>query len=156
MTSDFQLTPTELQIWLEWAGARLIAMPGPRIKPADPKVIWPDYEQEKFEVTTFRGALPVRAVAPSSKEVPIVEEILLLPNVCEHSYTRRVLHARSLVHPINGRYLYRWTRIAELLAVKTYTVRRWHKDGLLEVISKAPRDRVCRIAAFVSQFPLSH
>ena len=148
--SDFALTPEELRIWLEWAGARLIAMPGLRIGPAKTKVIWPDYAQETFQILDFRGALPVRAAAPSSKEIPIVEEILLLPNVCEKNYTRRVLHARSLVHPINGRYLYRWPRIAELLDVKIHTARRWYKEGLVEVTKKAPRDKVCLISAFIS------
>ena len=145
------LTPSELQVWLEWAGARLIAMPGGRIGPSNTKVIWPDYAQDSFEVLEFRGAVPIRASAPSSTEIPIVDEILLLPNVCAKDYTRRVLHARSLVHPINGRYLYKWTRIAELLAVKAYTARRWYNEGLVEVISKAPEDKVCRIAAFLSQ-----
>ncbi len=144
------LTPQELQVWLEWAGARLIAMPGGRIGPAKTRVIWPEYAQETFEVLDFRTALPIRAAAPSSKEIPIVEEILLLPNVCAHDYTRRVLHARSLVHPINGRYLYKWTRISALLEVKAHTARRWYKEGLDEVIRKAPHDSVCRIAAFVS------
>jgi hypothetical protein len=126
-------------------------MPGPRIGPAKTKVIWPDYAQETFQVLEFRGAMPVRADAPSSQEIPIVDEILLLPNVCAKDYTRRVLHARSLVHPINGRYLYKWTRIAELLAVKPYTARRWYKEGLVEVIKKAPRERVCRIGAFLQE-----
>ena len=74
------LSPQELQAWLEWAGARLIAMPGGRTRPAEPHVIWPEYSQEKFEILTFRSALPLRAAAPSSAEIPIVEEILLLPN----------------------------------------------------------------------------
>jgi len=144
------LTPAELQIWLEWAGARLIAMPGRRIGPAAPKVIWPDYSQETFQVLEHRGAMSVKVAAPSSKEIPIVDEILILPNVCSRDYVRRVLHVRSLVHPLNGRYLYKWTRIAELLDVKPRTIKMWHRQGLEEVVDKADPVVVKKIYLFMN------
>lgn len=142
------LTPPVLQNWLEWAGARLIAMPGARIKPKEPKVIWPEYDQEKFEILSFRAAIPIRAGAPSSTEIPIVDEILLLPNVCDDIYKRRILHARSLVHPISRRYLYNWKRISELLHTSPSIVKSLHVKGLKEACMKADPEHVCRIASF--------
>ena len=145
------LSPSDLQTWLEWAGARLIAMPGGRIAPAQPHVIWPEYSQETFQVLQFRGGVPLRAAAPSSTEIPIVDEILTFPNVCERDYIRRTLHARSLVHPLNGRYLYKWSRIATLLDVKPTTVKVWHRNGLKEMAEKLEKSRICRVAAFFAE-----
>lgn len=143
-----QISPTELQEWLEWAGARLLAMPSPKIKPAEPHVIWPEFSQDKFEVLKFRGGMSLRASAPSKDEIPLVDEILLLPNVCQRSVVRRILHARALVNPINGRYIYNWSRLAKLLQLDRQSVKRQHTNGLIEVVKRAPSDRVCRIHLF--------
>lgn len=142
------LTPSELQLWLEWAGARLIAMPGGHVGPAELKVIWPEYSQDKFQVLEFRKNLPIRAAAPSSVEIPFVDEILTLPNICAFEKTRRVLHARLLVHPINGRYRYTWRKIGILVESDHKTVKNWHRKGLEEVITKTNPEQVCRIWAF--------
>src|SRR5215467_6305488 len=120
----------QIQDWLEWAGARLIAMPEPRIRPADPHVIWPEYNQDQREVTDFRGRLPIRAAAPAKHEVAMVDKILLLPNIIDKPFIRRVVHVRSLVHPINYRHLYSWKRISTLLHTSPYHVKTWHAEGL--------------------------
>lgn len=143
-----ELTPQELQIWLEWAGARLWAMPIGRIKPAEPRALWPDYSLESFQVLDFRKAAPPKAAAPSSREIPIIDEILLLPNVCAREETRRVIHARLLVHPINGRYRHNWTEVAKLVKSDRRIVKIWYKRGLEEIIQKANPEKVCLIAAF--------
>jgi len=143
------LSTQTLQFWLEWAGARLVAMPGRREGPAATKVIWPEYDQEKFEVLTFRGRLPLRAAAPDKDEIPLVDEILLFPNLCSQVHVRRVLHARALVHPLNQRHLFPWSRIAKLLHSDHKQVQRWHRKGLEEVVSKVDRSKVCRIEAFL-------
>lgn len=153
-TAEQTLDSQTLQTWLEWAGVRLIAMPGPKVRPSDPKVIWPEYSQDNFEILTFRRALPVRVGAPTPKEIPIVDEILQFPNACERAVVRRILHVRSLMHPVRGTYLYKWSRIAELLDVKVYTVKRLHVEGLKEASEKADPKRVCRITAFFSETAL--
>lgn len=142
------ICPEELKSWLEWAGARLIAMPDSGIRPKEYKVAWPDYAQETFQVLEFRGVAPLRANAPSSAEIPIVDEILILPNLCTKEPIRKVLHCRSLVHPVRNVYLYRWTKIAELLNVKVHRVKYWHKIGLEEVCRRADPAKVCRIRQF--------
>lgn len=144
------LTPTTLQMWLEWAGARLIAMPGGHIGPRDTGVFWPEYDRDRHEVLQFRGRLRLRAVAPNKDEIAIVDEILLLPNLCSEIRIRRVLHVRSLVHPLNGRHLYPWRRIAKLLATDHKQIKRWHVRGLEEVTAKADPAKVCLIAQSVA------
>jgi hypothetical protein len=140
-----------IQSWLEWAGARLIAMPEPRIKPAEPRVIWPDYAQDSHEVTTFRGKLSLRAAAPAKDEVAMVDKILLLPNICSLPNVRRVLQVRALVHPINYRHLYSWARISKLLHTSNYQVKSWHQKGLIEVASKTPKSTLCEIKSFMEE-----
>ncbi len=142
LTSQYRLT------WLEWAGAGLNGMPSGRIKPAEPHVIWPEYSQDKFEILDYRVGLQVRAAAPSSAEIPIVDEILLLPNICSWETGRKLLHARSLVHPIHGRYRYNWSDLAKLLKSDRRTVKVWHQRSLVEVAEKVDPAKVCHIAAF--------
>lgn len=148
------LTPLQLRDWLEWAGARLVAMPVGRIKPAGVTVVWPEYSQNTFEILDFRAGLSVRAAAPSASEIPIMEEILSLPNLCSEIHIRRVLHTRALVHPLNRRYIYKWTRVAELLHTNRDMVRRWHARGLREVTAKADPTKICRISQFFAAAPL--
>lgn len=141
------LTPNELKSWLEWAGVRLIAMPGGRIGPKQPRALQLDYSQDEFQVLDFRGIIPVKVAPPGSKEIALIETILLLPNICEKQVTRRILHVRSLLHPLNMRYLYPWSRVAEILKIKISSAKYFHKIGLDEVCRNAPRDMVCSIHA---------
>ena len=43
---------------------------------------------------------------------------------------RRILGARALVHPLTGRYLFPWRRLAGLLGADHKSVQRWHASGL--------------------------
>jgi hypothetical protein len=139
------ITPGELQDWLEWAGARLLAMPARKVKPSEPKVAWPTYSQDKFEILDFRAGISFRAAAPSKDEIPVVEEILTLPAFCREHKVRRVLHIRALIHPINGRYMYNWMKVAKMLETNRATAKSWHAKGLVEVIANAPREKICLI-----------
>lgn len=141
-------TPDLISDWLEWAGVRLLAQPTNKIKPAGPKVIWPDFAQEVFQVLDFRSGNLLRASPPSAPEIPIMEEILLLPNLCAKVETRRILHARCLLNPLSYRHINSWTKIARLVHSNRESVRLDHQKGLLEVARKIPPPKVCRISAF--------
>ena len=147
------LGPEELQTWLEWAGQRLVALPANGIRPARPRVFWPDYAQDRFQVLEFRGkiGLSMRAAAPAASEIPFVDEILLLPNACAKIPSRRVLHARALINPLNGRNLYNWTVLAERLHMDRRSVKRLHERALEEAARLAEPPRVCRIRAFFAE-----
>ena len=147
-----EITTQTLQTWLEWAGARLVAMPVRNDLRARSRVVWPDYDQNTFEILSFRGQLPLRAAAPSRNEIDMVDEILLLPNACPDVFARRILHVRALVHPINGRYLYPWRRIAKLLRSDHKTVKRQHKRGLRDVLQHARPEAVCGVAKFMETY----
>lgn len=150
------LTPIELQSWLEWAGAKLVAIPGLRIRPNDPRSTWPDYSQDRFEILAFRGNAPIRAGAPSKDEIPLMDEILLLPNLSPKELHRRVLHARLLMHPIRGYHLISWAKLARRLRSDPKTIKRYHAWGLDEVTSRMPQKQVYRIeAALENAIPAS-
>lgn len=48
---------------------------------------------------------------------------------------RRIVCARSLVHPLNGRHLYPFSRIGELVGAHKDAVRRWHAQGIAEIVA---------------------
>lgn len=142
------ITPEELRVWLEWAGIRLSAMPVLTTKPKDPGVFWPEYSQDKFQLLEFRKGIELRALAPTRDEIPIVDEILSLPNVCFVVKKRRVLHKRALIHPIHGTYLHSWREIADMIDEKQSTTKRFHREGLEEAARKADPAKVYRVRAF--------
>ena len=43
---------------------------------------------------------------------------------------RRVVGARSLVHPMTGRYLYSWRRLGTAIGADHKAVQRWHAQGI--------------------------
>jgi hypothetical protein len=140
---------TELQTWLEWASARLLAMPGGKVKPAGLETLWPDYSQDRFQVLDFRAAITLRVLAPSSTEIPIMEEILFLPNLCTDTNTKRIIRLRSLVNPVSNRHLYKWPEIATKFTIKQYTARRLFDTGLREIARKANSATINQISAFM-------
>jgi hypothetical protein len=144
-----RLDPQTLALWLEWAAIRLIAMPAGRLKPDEPRAYWPDFKFEPIAGLTDLQTNRIRALAPSAAEIPIVDLIILLPNLSSHRETRLVLHWRAQVHPLSNRRLLSWDWITQKLHVKRHTAQRWHKLGLSEVADKAPMDTVYRITTFM-------
>lgn len=145
------LTPNELCRWLEWAGMRLLATPSIRIKPQEPIVAWPEYSQDQFEILNFRAGIVLRSLAPSSTEIPLMDEILLLPNFCFSTNRRRVVRLRTLVDPLNSHYVFSWARIAEKLDSGPRAIKHMYLLGLEEISRKVPPAQVCRISAALDQ-----
>ena len=42
---------------------------------------------------------------------------------------RRIVGARSLVHPMTGRHLYSWRRLGTAIGADHKAVQRWHAQG---------------------------
>jgi hypothetical protein len=47
---------------------------------------------------------------------------------------RRIVGCRALVHPVSGRHLYSWRRLAELLRADHKAIQRWHAEGIRIII----------------------
>jgi hypothetical protein len=144
-----RVDPQTLQSWLEWAAVRLIAMPAGRLYPDQPRALWPDYVRDEFPGAADLQTNRIRALAPSSAEISIVDIIILLPNLCEREPVRKVVHWRCQLHPIRQTRLITWNWIADKLHVHKYTAQRWHRNGLVEISEKIPYETVCRISAFL-------
>lgn len=139
-----------LQSWLEWAGAKLISTPGNKIFPQEYRTAWPEFSQNVWELTEFRRIKRIRSDPPSNTEIPLMEEILLLPNRCPDLFHRRVVHCRLLVHPVRGYYIFDWTKIAKILHADRKSVRRWHRNGLSEIWDKISDEELARISIRLS------
>jgi len=147
------LPPETLRLWLEWAGGKLLALPAGKLRPQKIRALWPEYAQDPFEVLYFRPkeSLSVRLAAPTAEEIPLMDRIMVLPNLCDDIRFRRVLHARSLVYPYNGRYLYPWTRLANVMHISRITARTWHQKGLTSVCCMIPGNERREIEDFFTK-----
>jgi hypothetical protein len=47
---------------------------------------------------------------------------------------RRIIGCRSLVHPISGRHLFSWRRLAEVLGADHKAIQRWHAEGIRIIV----------------------
>jgi hypothetical protein len=54
---------------------------------------------------------------------------------------RRILGARALVHPLTGRHLFPWRRLAAAVGADHKSVQRWHAQGLDMVVQALNRLR---------------
>ncbi len=147
-----QVNPETLKTWLEWGAAKLIAMPAGRLKPTEYRSYWPDYVRDVYDHLHSQDSVrnKIRALAPSSEEIPIVDRIILLPNICEQRSIRHVVHWRAQVHPIRGHYLLDWFWIANKLETKPRTAKLLHKQGLEEIVDKTPSEVLYTIHEFMN------
>jgi hypothetical protein len=60
--------------------------------------------------------------------------ISLIP--VERYVLRRIVGARSLVHPITGRHLFPWRRIAVTVGADHKAVQRWHAQGIELIVAE--------------------
>ena len=69
---------------------------------------------------------------PSAASITRMDEALswisLIP--VEKYVLRRIVGARSLVHPISERHLFTWRRLGDLLGADHKAVQRWHAQGI--------------------------
>jgi hypothetical protein len=70
------------------------------------------------------------------------EALAWIPMIPQDRYVlRRVVGARSLVHPITDRHLFPWRRLGAVLGADHKAVQRWHAQGIaLIVASLIPTD----------------
>ena len=115
---------------LEEAGATVLALPGSG---------WTT-RMRTSSIDIVRTALDsygwssdrIRPPAPSSEKITRMDEAMswlsLIPQ--ERYVLRRVVGARSLVHPITDRHLFPWRRLGAALGADHKAVQRWHAQGI--------------------------
>lgn len=122
--------PEEIVARLEDAGACLLAMPNlgysTRMRQMRFDIVHTALEAYGWETA------PIRAPAPDATAISAMDEafgwLALIPE--EKYVLRRVLGARSLVHPITRRHLFPWRRLGGVLGADHKSVQRWHGDAV--------------------------
>jgi hypothetical protein len=123
---------------LEEAGATLLALPGSgwstRLRSSAIDIVRTSLESYGWSETRIRPAIP------SSEKITRMDEAMgwlsLIPQ--ERYVLRRVVGARSLVHPITDRHLFPWRRLGAALGADHKAVQRWHAQGI-DIIAMALR-----------------
>jgi len=115
---------------LEEAGATVLALPGTgwstHMRSSSIEIVRTAMESYGWSATRIRPA------APSSEKITRMDEAMgwlaLIPK--EKYVLRRVVGARSLVHPITDRHLFPWRRLGAALGADHKAVQRWHAQGI--------------------------
>ena len=141
----------EIKEWLEWAGAKLLSLRLASPAPQGYRSFWPDYADEANKAYGYTGNR-LRAGLPNSKEIALMDEILLLPSLITDITVRRIVNARALVAPVANRHLYSWTKIAHLLHSSPRRMVVLHRSGLREIASRVPQDKADAIRQSIRGF----
>lgn len=147
-------TPGEIREWLAWAGGKLMTLEVKGTEPGGFRTFWPDYPDNRFTAYGYTGER-LRPPPPGSSEIPLMDQILNLVLLVPNPTARRILNARALVHPLNGRNLYSWAKIGVLIHSDRRAVRNLHQKALEIIAAKIPSTVVRSIrAGFLSGPPL--
>jgi hypothetical protein len=115
---------------LEEAGAALLALPGTgwstRLRGSSLEIVRTAIES--YGWTTNRIRPPVPSAARITRMDEAMSWIPLIP--IDRYVLRRIVGARSLVHPITERHLFPWRRLATALGADHKAVQRWHAQGI--------------------------
>jgi hypothetical protein len=124
---------------LEEAGATLLAMQATgwttRLRTSNIEIV--RTAVESYGWTEMR----VRPSAPSSEKITRMDEAMgwigLIP--LDRYVLRRIVGARSLVHPVTERYLFPWRRLGAALGADHKAVQRWHGQAIDLIVAALNR-----------------
>ena len=127
----------ELLIYrLEEAGATLLALPGTgwstRLRTSSLEIVRTAIES--YGWTEKRLRPPIPSAARISRMDEALGWITLIP--IERYVLRRIVGARSLVHPITDRHLYPWRRLAAAIGADHKAVQRWHAQAIELIVGR--------------------
>lgn len=115
---------------LEEAGATLLALPntGPSTRLVQSGLEWVRDVAESYGTSRPR----LRPAVPSAAQITRMDQAYRwVSRIPEDKYVlRRVVGARSLVHPMTGRHLYSWRRLGTAVGADHEAVQRWHAQGI--------------------------
>ena len=119
---------------LEEAGMTLLALPGTgwttRMRQSSVEIVRTALETQGWD--TGR----VRAAVPSAAKIDRMEEAMgwlaLIPR--ERYVLRKIVGARSLVHPVTDRHVFPWRRLGKAMGSDHKAVQRWHAQGVAIIV----------------------
>jgi hypothetical protein len=130
MTDGYEIDADYVVYRLEEAGATLLALPGTgystRMRTSSLEIVRTALEAYGWTATQIRPSVP------SAEKITRMDEamswIRLIP--LDRHVLRRVVGARSLVHPITDRHLFPWRRLGKAMGADHKAVQRWHAQGI--------------------------
>ncbi len=127
---------------LEEAGATLLALPGTgwstRLRASSWEIVRSAIES--YGWTEKRIRPPVPSAARITRMDEAMSWITLIP--VDRYMLRRIVGARSLVHPITERHLYPWRRLATAIGADHKAVQRWHGQGIDLIVARLNAGRM--------------
>ena len=120
---------------LEDAGATLLALPqsgfSTRLRTSSLDIV-------RSAMDAYgAGEARIRPPPPSARKIDEMEKTLawipLIP--LERYVLRRIVGARALVNPINGRHIFTWRRLAASVGADHKAVQRWHAQGVAMIVA---------------------
>jgi hypothetical protein len=121
---------------LEEAGATLLSLPGSgwstRLRTSSLEIVRTAIESYGWRTSHIRPPIPSPARITRMDEA--MGWISLIP--LDRYVLRRIVGARSLVHPITQRHLFPWRRIAGAISADHKAVQRWHAQGIDLIVAK--------------------
>ncbi|HYZ21755.1 MAG TPA: DUF6362 family protein [Rhodopila sp.] len=130
MINGYEIDADYVVYRLEEAGATLLALPGTgwstRLRTSSLDIVRTALESYGWTAARIRPAVP------SAEKITRMDEALSwLSLIPQDKYVlRRVVGARSLVHPITDRHLFPWRRLGAALGADHKAIQRWHGQGI--------------------------
>lgn len=120
---------------LEEAGRTLLAMRGAGAWPAGYGSSWPPMVREAVKSYGWQQAAPLVPV-PDPAAIDRMDAawpwLGLVPD--SKGVMRRIVAARSMVHPAHGRHLFPWRKLARAVGADHKAVQRWHGQGVALIV----------------------
>ena len=128
---------------LEEAGATLLALPnsGPSTRLVQSGLEWIRDASEQVAQPLAR----LRPAIPDAAQITRMDQALAwIPLIPSDRYVlRRIVGARSLINPMNGRYLFSWRRVALAIGADHKAVQRWHAQGIDLIVDRLAVRPLC-------------
>lgn len=134
-TEGYEIDADYVIYRLEEAGATLLALPNTgystRLRTSSLEFVRTALETYGWTEARIRPAVP------SADKITRMDEAMswipLIP--LDRHVLRRVVGARSLVHPITDRHLFAWRRLGKSLGADHKAVQRWHTQGIAIIVA---------------------
>ncbi len=119
---------------LEEAGTTLLSLPPSGFSPGLKMSALPILREaaEAYGWSTAEVRPPMPSASRISRMDKAMGYLTLIPQ--DRYLLRRIVGCRALVHPISGRHLYSWRRLAELLRADHKAIQRWHGEGIRIIV----------------------
>ncbi len=142
LTSETCIDAPHVTWRLEEAGATLLALPGTgwstRLRSSSLEIV--RTAAENYGWVDQRVRPPVPSAAKITRMDEALGWITLIP--LDRYVLRRIVGARSLVHPVTDRHLFPWRRLGGALGADHKAVQRWHAEGIGLIVAALNRAAV--------------